>query len=165
MSTDPSFLEEPLPGTWASRAPLLLAAACVVAVGAWWMGQAREHRALSDALAPYASTPLPAPGDPVDDGLADLGARVFDAKCAGCHHMSGEPRLGPNLAGITLAREATWLAAMIQRPDSMTAHDPIARSLLEHYGVQMLVAGGMDPVETRAVMEFMRRADLGAGAD
>lgn len=136
----------------------------MVALVAWWMAQAREHDALADALAPYASAPLPTDHDPVDDALADLGARVFDAKCAGCHHMSGEPRMGPNLAGITLAREPAWLAAMIQRPDSMTAHDPIARALLEHHGVQMLVAGGMDAAETRAVLEFMRRADLGAGA-
>lgn len=141
--------------------PLLLAAACVLVLGAWWMAQAREDRALTDALAPYASATLPSREDPVDDALADLGARVFDAKCAGCHHMSGEPRIGPNLAGITLAREAAWLAAMIQRPDSMTLHDPIARTLLEHYGVRMMVAGGMDPAETRAVMEFMRRADGG----
>lgn len=157
MSTDPSSSRRLRGGL----VPLLLAAACVLVLGAWWMGQAREHRALTDALAPYASAPLPSQEDPVDEALADLGARVFDAKCAGCHHMSGEPRLGPNLAGITLAREAAWLAAMIQRPDSMTLHDPIARTLLEHYGVRMMVAGGMDEAETRAVMEFMRRADGG----
>lgn len=159
MSTDASNAPGGAPSRWTSRIPLLLAGACVVAVGAWGVGRAREHRAISGALAAYASASLPTPGDPVDDALADLGARVFDAKCAGCHHMSGEPRMGPNLAGVTLAREAAWLAAMIQRPDSMTRHDPIARSLLEHYGVQMLVAGGMDGAETVAVMEFMRRAD------
>lgn len=162
MSTDPSSAPAGAPSPWGSRSPLLFAAACVVAVGAWWVGQAREQRALTGALAPYASASLPSAADPVDEALADLGARVFDAKCAGCHHMSGEPRIGPNLAGITLAREASWLAAMIQRPDSMTRHDPIARALLDHYEVRMMVAGGMDGAETVAVLEFMRRADGGA---
>lgn len=144
-----------------TRVPAILAVAFVVVLGVWWGVRVRERQALVDALAPYATTPLPEPGAPVDPTLADLGARVFEARCAGCHHMSGEPRLGPNLAGITLARDAVWLRAMIMNPDSMTRHDPVARALLEHYEVRMMVAGGMDQGATRAVLEFLRRADAG----
>lgn len=144
-----------------SRLVAAFALTCAVAAGLWWGARAREATGLALELAPYADAPLPAPDDPVDEALAGLGSRVFEARCAGCHHMSGEPRLGPNLAGVTLARDPAWLRAMIQRPDSMTREDPIARALLEHYGVQMLVAGGMDDGSTRAVLEFLRRADRG----
>ncbi|MHB1192349.1 MAG: c-type cytochrome [Longimicrobiales bacterium] len=139
----------------------LLVAACLVALAAWWIVRAADARALRDALAPYAATPLPTADTPIDPALADLGATVFEQRCAGCHHLSGDPRLGPNLAGVTLAREPEWLQAMITRPDSMTRDDPIARALLQVYGVQMQVAGGMDGSATRAVMEFLRRADGG----
>lgn len=158
MSTIP---EEPTQGnTGHSSLPFaLLAPACLVALGIWWTVRSGEQRALDEALSAYAGTPLPSADTPIDPALADLGASVFDARCAGCHHLSGDPRLGPNLAGVTLAREPEWLQAMITRPDSMTRDDPVARALLQAYGVQMQVAGGMDESATRAVMEFLRRAD------
>lgn len=152
-------IPSPRPASTPSRVPALLAGAFVVILVVWWGVRVLEHRALGHALAPYAAAPLPEPGAPVDHALANLGARVFEARCAGCHHMSGEPRLGPNLAGVTLARDAEWLRDMIMNPDSMTRHDPIARALLEHYDVRMMVAGGMDEGATLAVLEFLRRAD------
>ncbi len=139
----------------------LLVAACLVALAAWWIVRAGERRALDEALATYAGTPLPSADTPIDPALADLGATVFDARCAGCHALRGDEKLAPNLAGITLARDPAWLRAMILRPDSMTRDDPVARALLQTYGVQMQVAGGIDETATRAVMEFLRRADGG----
>lgn len=163
MADNPSPEAGSSPPSVPSRTPAFLALACLVVLGVWWGVRAREGRALDRALAPYASAPLPQPGAPVDHALADLGARVFDTRCAGCHHMSGEPRLGPNLAGVTLARDAAWLRSMIMNPDSMTRSDPIARALLDHFEVRMMVAGGMDAAATRAVLEFLRRADGGGG--
>lgn len=145
-----------------ARTLAVLVVVCALVLGAWWASRASGARALAESLAPYAGLPLPGPETPIDPALADLGAQVFEARCAGCHHLTGEPRLGPNLAGITLARDPAWLRAMIQRPDSMTQHDPIARALLDHYQVRMIVPGGMDGGATRAVLEFLRRADRGA---
>ncbi len=146
-------------GSRSSLPVAVLATACLVALGVWWVVRSAERRALNEALSAYAGTPLPAPTTPVDPTLANLGARVFDARCAACHALRGDPKLGPNLAGITLARDPAWLRAMITRPDSMTRDDPVARALLQAYGVQMQVAGGMDGSATLAVMEFLRRLD------
>ncbi len=145
-------------GSWAVA---LLAVACVAALAAWWAVRAGERRALADALAPYETTPLPTADAPVDPVLADLGARVYEGRCAACHALTGEERLGPNLHGITNARDLGWIRRMVLAPDSMTRDDPIARSLLDAYGIPMVVAGGMDGSATLAVIEFLRRADRG----
>ncbi|MDP2956038.1 MAG: c-type cytochrome, partial [Longimicrobiales bacterium] len=114
-----------------SRPIAFLSVACVVGLAVWWGVRAAERRALEEALLPYAAAALPAPDAPVDAALADVGARVFDARCAGCHALRGPAKLGPNLAGITLARDLAWVRSMVMDPDSMTRTDPIARALLQ----------------------------------
>lgn len=141
-----------------------LVLACVAGLGSWWAVRALDARELEQALRPWAGAGLPAPGAPIEEGLADLGARVFDGRCQACHAVHGEPRLGPNLEGVTLRRDYAWIRAMVMAPDSMTREDPVARALLQGYRVQMLVAGGMDEAGTRAVLEFLRRVDAGPGS-
>lgn len=148
------------------RGPLAAAALAlvsVVLVAAWLGLRAAESRRLSRELAAWAGTPLPAPGDAVDPELAAVGASVFEGHCAACHAVTGEPKLGPNLAGVTLRREAAWIRAMILRPDSMTRADSVAAALKARYGVQMLVVGKVDGTGARAVIEFLRRVDAQPG--
>jgi len=157
-------MEPTSPPPAAPRRPLALPVLVLVLlafVGGWWTLRARGSHDMEEALAPWAGTPLPAPDAPVEGALADLGAQVFDTKCAACHALRGEPRLGPNLEGVTQRRTYGWIQAMILAPDSMTRDDPLARTLRQGYGVQMLVAGGMDTLRTRAVLEFLRRVDAG----
>jgi len=135
----------------------------VAVLAAWWLMRSAERRALAEDLVPYAAAQLPAADAPVDAALADLGARVFETRCAACHALTGAQKLGPNLQGVTNARDLAWIRSMVLAPDSMTRADPIARALLDAYGVQMTVAGGMDGSAALAVIEFLRRADLGAG--
>ncbi len=133
----------------------------VVAVVGWWARRGAVERARTEALAPWVGAELPEPGDPVDDSLASLGAELFRAKCASCHAVRGESPIGPELAGVTERRSPAWLQAMILAPDSMVREDPAAQSLKIRYQVQMMVPGGIDAVETRAVLEFLRRVDAG----
>jgi mono/diheme cytochrome c family protein len=143
-------------GPWAGGALALLS---VVAVAVWWVGRAADEERLDTRLAAWSDAPLPAPGDPVDGALADVGADIFRSRCSACHQVRGEPKLGPNLAGVTARRSYRWIEHMILRPDSMTLDDPVAAALRAQYGVQMMVPGGMTPVRARAVLEFLRRAD------
>lgn len=153
--------ESPGASSGASRVLVPLASACVFALAAWWVARTAERRSLARDLAPYASAPLPAADAPLDPALADLGALVFEARCAACHALSGPSKLGPNLEGVTYARDLPWIQSMVLAPDSMTREDPIARSLLDAYDVPMIVAGGMDGSAALAVIEFLRRADRG----
>jgi uncharacterized membrane protein (DUF2068 family) len=77
--------------------------------------------------------------------------------------VSGEAKLGPNLAGVTRRRDLDWIRSMVLRPDSMTANDAAASALKAQYGVQMMVTGEMTPSHVLAVLEFLRRADGGDG--
>lgn len=148
----------------AVRAPWIAGVVLLVALGAWWALRASERAASGDALAAYATAPLPSPGDPIDGVLADLGAEVFRARCAACHSVASEPHLGPGLRDVTARRDFGWIVAMVLAPDSMTRHDPVARALKEEHGVQMLVPGGVTRAEAIAVLEFLRRIEEGTAA-
>jgi mono/diheme cytochrome c family protein len=132
--------------------PLALLLAGVVVAGACERGPAPDPAA--------ADAPLPAPGDPVDDALADAGAWTFRRQCAACHTLGGGPVVGPDLAGVTRRREMRWIEAMIRNPDSMLVADATARALLGAYQVPMLDRR-LDDARIRAVLEFLRRADRG----
>jgi len=148
------------------KGPLAAAALALfsIALVTLWLGaRASGNRRLSQELAAWTGTPLPAPGDSVNPQLASVGASVFERHCAACHAVTGEQKLGPNLAGVTLRREAAWIRAMILRPDSMTRADSVAAALKARYGVQMLVVGEVDGTGARAVIEFLRRVDAQTG--
>ena len=133
-----------------------------VAVAAWWSARVAGGRALDATLASWAGAPLPAVDGPIRGELADLGAQVFEKKCAACHALRGEPKLAPNLEGVTLRRDYPWIQAMVMRPDSMLVDDPVARALRLGYAMDMKVPGGMTPERTLAVLEFLRRVDRDA---
>ncbi len=120
-----------------------------------------DRQGIRQALAAYASAPLPARGAPIDTVLAGIGARVFRKRCAACHAITGESRAGPDLAGVTRRRDFEWIRHMILAPDSMTAHDSVAAALKVRHKIQMMLPGGASPEEARAVIEFLRRVDRG----
>jgi mono/diheme cytochrome c family protein len=150
----------------AGRAGVLAVAAlvAVVALGTalWWFGETAEARRIGEALEPYAGATLPAREAPVDSVLATVGSRIFRRRCSACHAITGESRVGPDLAGVTRRRDFGWIRSMVLRPDSMTAHDPVARALKEEYQVQMLTPRTLDDTHVVALLEFLRRVDAGA---
>jgi len=155
MSNDPSAS----PGRRGPWALAVLAVASVVGVAVWWGMESAHRRMVSERVAAWAEAPLPTPGAPVDTALAALGSDVFQTHCAGCHALSGEQRVGPNLEGVTRRRSYAWIRSMVLHPDSMTRDDPVARALLQSYGVQMMVTGKLEAGHARALIEFLRRLD------
>ena len=131
----------------------------VVGVGLWWFGEAAENGRIAEALIPYAGAPLPEVGAPVDTVLADVGARIFRKRCSACHTITGESRVGPDLAGVTERRSYPWIRSMILRPDSMTVDDPVARELKGTYDIQMLTPRSLDDAHVLALLEFLRGID------
>ena len=64
----------------------------------------------------------------------DRGEYTFKNHCAACHTIGKGDHIGPDLAGITSARDRTWLSKFIYAPDKMlAAGDPIARQLYAKY--------------------------------
>lgn len=131
----------------------------VLAVTLWWMRDSAEARRVEETLASYVGAPLPEAGAPVDSTLANVGARLFRKRCSACHAITGESRVGPDLAGVTRRRSYDWIRGMILDPDSMTRSDPVARELRSEYGVQMLTPRSFEARHALALLEFLRRVD------
>lgn len=109
-----------------------------------------------------ADAPMPGRYDPVDAELADAGAWLFQHNCSACHHIGDATMIGPDLDGVTGRRSLEWIAAMIRRPDSMLVADSVAQRLLAEYKVPM-ANRRLDGARVRALVEFLRRADVGPG--
>jgi len=64
----------------------------------------------------------------------DPGKYVFAGHCAACHTVGHGDKIGPDLLGITSARNREWLKRFIQEPDKVLAEkDPTALALFERY--------------------------------
>ena len=64
----------------------------------------------------------------------DPGQYVFAGHCAACHTIGHGDKIGPDLVGVTSARNRDWLKRFIQEPDKVLAEkDPTAVTLFERY--------------------------------
>jgi len=98
----------------------------------------------------------PAPDAPIDLAMAEAGEHWYRVRgCLACHRVDGVDVAGPYLNGVTVRREYDWFRAMVLRPDSMLAVDPIAQELLAIYRVPMPVQRVND-LHVRALWEYLR---------
>jgi len=69
---------------------------------------------------------------------SEQGKVIFEQKCAACHSIGGGRLVGPDLKSITNKRDMDWLIRIIVSPEELIAQgDPLAKQLLEEYGVPM----------------------------
>ena len=65
---------------------------------------------------------------------ADNGTFLFRTRCASCHTIGHGDLVGPDLLGVTSARDHAWLSRFIATPDKMLAEkDPVATTLYGKY--------------------------------
>jgi len=92
-------------------------------IGDWlnsWESGARA------ALKPFAEAPV------IDN--FDQGQYTFRNHCTACHTIGGGDAIGPDLKGVTAAREPQWLRRFIASPEKLLDdHDPIATMLLARF--------------------------------
>lgn len=93
-------------------------------------------------------------------GAADEdGQAIFDQQCKGCHTIGGGKLAGPDLQGLAGRRERAWVERFIREPDKVIASgDPIAKQLVEEYGVAMPNLGVSD-AQLAALVAFLGYAD------
>ena len=124
------------------------------------------------AASPAASGAVTLPADldqgpragesPFDEAKAKVGEGLFQTKgCSACHAF-GKRVTGPDLAGVTTRRTARWMENQILHPDLMVKQNPISRELFAQFALQM-PNQGLTPEEVRAVIEFFKHKDHGAG--
>jgi mono/diheme cytochrome c family protein len=109
------------------------------------------------AVSRYDSGPR-AGESPIDESLAEQGEKLFQTKgCTACHAF-GKRVTGPDLAGVSMRRTATWLEHQILHPETMVKEDPIARELFAQYALQM-PNQKVQPEEAKAIIEYFKEQD------
>ena len=81
----------------------------------------------------------------------------YKQNCVACHTIGDGKLLGPDLKGITQARDHEWLEKWLQNPQAMIdSGDPVAVKLKEEYGgMVMPVAPGMTPQMAESLLRFI----------
>lgn len=81
----------------------------------------------------------------------------FKQNCAACHTIGGGKLLGPDLKGVTQARDHEWLEKWLQNPQAMIdSGDVVAVKLKEEYGgMVMPAAPGMTPQMAESLLKFI----------
>jgi protein SCO1/2 len=96
------------------------------------------------------------------------GEYLFASRCSACHSIGQGDKLGPDLLGVTVRRERTWLLRYIQVPDQVLASgDPIAKALYQKYqDVRMpnVSLGGADVAAIVSYLEAQSAAAKSASA-
>jgi cytochrome oxidase Cu insertion factor (SCO1/SenC/PrrC family)/mono/diheme cytochrome c family protein len=100
------------------------------------------------------------------DLAAHPGEAIFLRACASCHTIGLGRKYGPDLAAVTLRRDADWLAGFIMNPDLvLEAGDPIAEMLEEDYPGVKMPNLGLGPDDAADVLTYLAAADAKLAAE
>ncbi|MEA3503005.1 MAG: cytochrome D1 domain-containing protein, partial [Actinomycetota bacterium] len=94
---------------------------------------------------------------------AAAGQAIFDQQCAACHTIGGGPLVGPDLAGITDAREGKWLHGWIIDPAAFAETDPDAAEIFTG-GMPALGLSDADADDVIAYLETTSEVDAPSAA-
>ena len=90
---------------------------------------------------------------------AETGEEIFQGNCAGCHTIGKGNLVGPDLSGVTLRREESWLIRQIKDPDGLVEEkDPTALELLKEFNMPM-VALGLSDDEIKEIILYLKNVD------
>ena len=104
--------------------------------------------------------------DTTYDLAAHPGEAIFLRACASCHTIGLGRKFGPDLAAVTLRRDADWLAKFIMDPDLvLKAGDPIATALNSDYPGVIMPNLGLGPTDAADLLAYLTAADAKLAAD
>ena len=96
---------------------------------------------------------------------AETGEEIFQGNCAGCHTIGKGNLVGPDLSGVTLRREESWLIRQIKDPDGLVEEkDPTALKLLKEFNMPM-VALGLSDDEITEIILYLKNVDKNINQD
>jgi protein SCO1 len=88
----------------------------------------------------------------------NAGEYLFQTHCAACHTIGQGDKIGPDLRGVTTARDRNWLTRFIEVPDQMVAEkDPIATELFKKYKEVQMPNLRLGDVDTNRVIEYIEK--------
>ena len=84
------------------------------------------------------------------------GEYAFTKHCAACHTIGGGDHIGPDLAGVTSARDRAWLTRFIASPDAVRSEgDAIARALAAKYKPAVMPRLGLAPGDVAPILSYI----------
>lgn len=88
---------------------------------------------------------------------AQDGQRIFETKCAVCHDLGKQLKVGPGLSGVTERRDEDWLVKFIKNPQAVwDSGDEYALNLLDEYkGVKMISNPDLEDEDIKAVLNYI----------
>lgn len=96
---------------------------------------------------------------------ADRGAYLFRTRCAACHTVGRGDGLGPDLSGVTAARDHAWLARYVAAPDEVLASgDPVANALFEKYRQVRMPNLRLGEKDVEALLSFLKARSVSSHA-
>jgi protein SCO1/2 len=135
-------------GQWIRSAALDDPRYLAVLIGQWMNSWATAKPAKSYAQAPAIHTP-------------DRGEYLFRTRCADCHSMGANDKIGPGLANVAARRSRDWLIRWVSEPDKMLAEkDPIAIALYDQYKQVTMPNQHLDSEEVSALIGFLEGKEL-----
>jgi protein SCO1/2 len=97
--------------------------------------------------------------------VLDQGQYFFTSQCSVCHSIGQGDKLGPDLLGVTVRRERTWLARYLAQPDKLLSEgDPIAVALFEKYQSVRMPNLRLSSAEIDAVLSYLAARGVAPGA-
>lgn len=96
--------------------------------------------------------------DAFDAALAAKGKEIVDVKCASCHNITEERKVGPGWKGVTDRRSAAWVMNFIMNPQPMIDSDPQAKALFEEFLTPM-PNQNLTEDDAKAIYMYMRELD------
>jgi cytochrome c len=94
----------------------------------------------------------------IDKSMVAAGQKIYDLKCAACHHLDGTKLVGPGWKGVTQRRQPEWIMNFVTNTDENLDKNAQAMSLLEECMVRMPNQNLSDD-DARHILEFMRKND------
>jgi protein SCO1 len=88
--------------------------------------------------------------------VSDPGQYLFATRCAACHTIGHGIKIGPDLLGVTAARNRGWLLSFIQKPDELLAEkDALAIALFKQYKEIQMPNVRLGPDDTESIVKFL----------
>ncbi|MBL4774338.1 MAG: copper chaperone PCu(A)C [Alcanivoracaceae bacterium] len=132
-------------GRWMKRSPFENPYVLADQIGNWLTGWKAPQQVKDFANAPELRN------------LTD-GENLYRTRCSSCHTIDGNKNkgIGPDLLGVHLKRDRTWLINWLRAPDKMLKEkDPIAMKLFEEYNRVVMPNMSLTQVDVMDLLQYM----------
>lgn len=97
--------------------------------------------------------------------LTHKGQYLFSTRCSACHTIGHGEMVGPDLLGVTSARDHDWLTHFIYKPDELLAQkDPTAMALYEKYKQIPMPNLRLGPEDVQYLISYLEEQSAAASA-